>query len=295
MRRIRYLVGVVLATTCARAAPLALDPDTLIAEGTRMCLHYSYDQAEKFFAAARSAADPGSQTWLEATLGLAVALHHRVPLSAQRIHEQAAPLYEEVFAKGGPSLLAAQAALNRGRIAQQRDEKADTVDNATAQLWYQKVIDGWPHDPIAGEATIRMAVSLIESFEPDQVRKGIALAEERAAAFPDQMWAGSLWQLAGDSWWTVLGNRAEAIRCLLQAEKFGFADPSRAWVPVWRIASLAKDEGKSDIAIEHFRAIITKYPSSGKGWEAQQHLIDMGIKPPLIKPPLDLEDKGDAP
>jgi tetratricopeptide (TPR) repeat protein len=289
------LIAALGALTSAQAGEKTVDAPALIAAGVQHSLHYSFDLAEKEFAEARAATEPGSEPWLQASLGLAVALHHRVPLSAARINEQAVPLYEEVFAQGGRSLLAARAALNRGRAAQERDEQSDTVDTPTAQLWYRKVIDGWPEEPIAGEATLRLAVTYIESFEPEAVRQGIALAEARAQSRPNEIWASSLWLLAGDSWWTVMGNRPDAIRCLLRAEEAGLPDPSRAWIPVWRIACLAELENQNDVAIEHFKRIITKYPASGKGWEAQQRLRALGVEPPQIRPPLDLGEAEGAP
>jgi hypothetical protein len=264
------------------------DPKAEIASGVDLSLRYSFDVAEEHFARARAASEPGSEAWLEATLGLAVSLHHKVPLSARRTNEQAAPLYEEVFAKGGRSLLGARAALNRGRIAEERDEKDDPIDATTAAIWYGKVIDGWPDDPVAGEATLRAAACHIQTLDPAQVRRGIALAEARAAARPAELWAGSLWQLAGDTWWTVLFNRSESIRCLLKAQEAGLPDPSRAWITAWRIASLAEDDARPEIAIAQYRTVITKYPASGKGWEAQQRLIALGVTPPPMRPPLDL-------
>lgn len=265
-----------------------VDAKAEIAAGAEQCLRYSFDVAAADFTRARAIATPGSEEWLQATLGLAVALHHEVPLSAKRISEEAAPLYEEAFTKGGRSLVAARAAIGRGRVAEERDEKDDPVDIDTARLWYQKVVDGWPEDPIAGEATLRLAESYIQTLEPELARKGAELAEARATAHPAEAWAGSLWQQAGDAWWIVLQDRDQAIRCLMKAEEAGLPDPARGWITLWRIATLAEAGGKRDIAIEHFRNIVIKFPSSGKAWEAQEHLRAFGVEPPVMRPPLDL-------
>lgn len=284
---------VALAGCGSQAKPL--DAKAEIAAGTEQCLRYSFDLAADNFTRARALCAPGSEEYAQATLGLAVAIHHKVPLNAKRINEQAVPLYEEAFAKGGKSLVAARAALNRGRAAEERDEKDDPVDLDTARTWYQKAIDGWTDEAIAGEATLRLAESYIQTLKPDDVRKGVALAEARAASHPSQPWAGSLWQQAGDAWWIVLHDRDNAIRCLVKAEQAGLPDPARGWITIWRVATLAEDAGQKDLAIEHYRNIVIKFPSSGKAWEAQERLRALGVEPPTIRPPLDLGTMEDKP
>jgi len=282
------VAAIALALSGCGESSKPVDAKAEIAAGTEQCLRYSFDLAADHFVRARAAAAPGTEEWLQATLGLAVAIHHRVPLNAQRINEQAVPLYEEAFAKGGRSLTAARAALNRGRAAEQRDEKDDPIDAETARTWYKKVAEGWADDPIAGEATLRLVESYIQTLDAEQARTGIALGEARATSHPADPWTGSLWQQAGDAWWVVVHDRENAIRCLLKAEEAGLPDPARGWITIWRIATLAEEAGKREIAIDHFRRIVEKYPASGKGWEAQQRLRGLGVEPPPIRPPLDL-------
>ena len=286
---------IVLACAGCGDQAKTLDANAEIAAGTEQCLRYNFDLAAGNFTRARAASAPGSAEYAQATLGLAVAIHHKVPLNAKRINEQAVPLYEEAFAKGGTSLVAARAALSRGRAAEERDEKDDPVDLDTARTWYQKVIDGWAGEAIAGEATLRLAESYIQTLKPDDVRKGVTLAEARATSHPTQPWSGSLWQQAGDACWIILHDRDNAIRCLVKAEQAGLPDPARGWITIWRVATLAEDAGQKDLAIEHYRNIVIKFPSSGKAWEAQERLRALGVEPPTIRPPLDLGTMEDKP
>ena len=286
--------ALLICSGCGDQAP-QVDAKAELAAGVELSLRYSFDAAESRFAKARAASAPSSEGWLQATLGLAVALHHRVPLSAERIVGQAAPLYEEVVNKGGQSLLAARAAINRGRIAEQRDDSSDQIDAVTAIRWYQLVIDGWPDLPIAGEATLRLAACRIQCLDPAEVTAGIRLAETRAEAYPSELWAASLWHLAGEAWWVQLRNHKESLRCLLRAEAAGLPDRSNAWSTAWRIAALAELDGRRQVAIDHYLRVVTDFTSSGKSFEAQQRLIALGVAPPAIRPPLNLSDEGSAP
>ena len=269
----------VLLAGCGGAK--SVDPKAAIAEGAEFCIRYNFDLAVGSFASARAAAEPGSELWLQATLGLAVARHQQVPIELDRIAE-AARLYEEVAEKGGTSLLAARACLNRGRIAEQSDTNADVIDLAGARAWYQKVIDGWPEQPMAGEATLRLAVTWMQTLKPDDVRIGIRLCEERAAR-PGETWAGSLWKQAGDAWWLSLRDHTQAIRALAKCVETGHPDPARAWTTSWRIATLAEEIGDRPNALTYYRRIIERHPTSGRAWDAQNRMRALGAEPPPIK------------
>jgi TPR repeat protein len=281
-----------MASSCQDAGTLS--PQQELDRGVELSLRYSFDKAREHFARARAAADTGSDLWLQATLGEAVAVHHEVPLSVERIEQIAVPLYEAVVAQGGHSLLAARAALHLGRFYEQRDVKLDTVQVEKASRWYRMVIDGWTAEEIAGEATLRLAVCSSQGLDPEHVRQGVDLAIARASSYPKQIWAASLWQFAGDLSWVVLHDREAAIRLLLKAEAAGLPDRSSAWVTAWRIAVLAEEAGQREVAIEHYRQIITEFSASGKAFEAQLRLRQLGVDPPALQAPLDLVAEGDV-
>lgn len=257
------------------------DPAAAISAGADFCGSYNFDLAAEQFAAVRAVSEPGSDNWTKATFGLAVARQQEVPIDLDRV-AQAARLYEEVVEKGGKSPVAALACLHRGRIAEQKDTSADTVDLATARVWYQRVIDNWRDDPVAGEASLRLAVTWIQTLEPEQVRTGIKICEDRASR-PNEPWAGALWKQAGDAWWVNLGQRAEAVRCLGRSIEVGCPDPSRAASTVWRAAKLADDGGDKDAALRFYRRIIERHPNSGMAWDAQNRMRELGVEPPPIK------------
>lgn len=278
----RTLISLAVILTCTGCGDSqAKDPKAAIADGAECCVRYNFDLAAEAFAGARAASPAGSELWQQGTLGLAVSLHQQVPIEIGRIAD-AAKLYEEVAEQGGKSLLAARACLNRGRIAEQRDTNDDVVDLATARLWYQKVVDGWPDQPIAGEATLRLAVTWIQTLQPDAVRTGIRLCEERAAR-PGEVWAGALWKQAGDAWWMCLRDNSQAVQALVKCIEAGHPDPSRAWTTSWCIASLAEAAGDKSTALTYYRRIIERHPTSGRAWDAQNRMRALGAEPPPIK------------
>jgi tetratricopeptide (TPR) repeat protein len=278
----RLLMAAVVVLLCSGCGEgTSKDPKTAIAAGSELCSSYSFDRAATHFAAARAIAEPGSDLWQQASFGLAVARQQEVPLSLDRIAE-AARLFEEVAERGGKSPVAAQACLNRGRIAEQMDVSADVLDLEGARRWYQRVIDGWTDQPIAGEASLRLAVTWIQTLKAEDVRTGIRICEERAAR-PGEAWAGALWKQAGDAWWINLGDRTESIRCLSKAIDAGLPDPSRAFLTVWRAAVIAEELGERETALKFYRRVIERHSNSGMAWDAQQRMRALGVEPPPIR------------
>ncbi|MBN8526013.1 MAG: tetratricopeptide repeat protein [Planctomycetes bacterium] len=278
----RLILAAALASVfCGCGETTSKDPATAIAAGAGLCASYNFDRAAEHFAAARMLAPAGSEAWLQATFGLAVCRQQEVPIELPRVAEAAA-LFKEVVEKGGASPLAAQACLNLGRIAELRDTSADTPDLEEARRWYKQVVDTWPDAAIAGEASLRMGVTWIQSLERKDVEAGIAILEARAAR-PNEPWAGALWKQAGDAWWVNLGDRANAVRCLGRCIEAGHPDPSRAALTVWRAAKLADESGDRDAALGFYRRIIERHPNSGMAWDAQQRMRELGVEPPPIK------------
>lgn len=278
----RLLIAAACATVFSGCGETtSKDPSVAIAAGAVLCSSYNFDRAAIHFAAARAGSAPGSEPWLKATFGLAVARQQEVPIELSRVAEATA-LFTEIVDQGGTSPVAAQACLNLGRIAELQDTSADTVDLPTARRWYQKIIDTWPDSAIAGEATLRLGVTWIQTLERQDVMTGIALCEARAAR-PGETWAGALWKQAGDAWWINLGDRKNAIRSLSRCIEAGHPDPSRAYQTVWRAAKLAEEDGDRETALKFYRRIIERHPNSGMAWDAQQRMVALGAVPPPIK------------
>lgn len=274
-------IAALASVFCGCGETTSKDPEAAITAGAELCSSYNFDRAAEHFAAARSLAQPGSESWQKATFGLAVARQQEVPIEMSRIAE-ATVLFTEVVEKGGASVMAAQSCLNLGRIAELRDTSSDTPDLVEARRWYQKIVDTWPDAPVAGEATLRIGVTWIQSLERRDVETGIAILETRAAR-PGETWAGALWKQAGDAWWINLGDRKNAIRCLSACIEAGHPDPSRAFQTVWRAARLADESGDRETALKFYRRIIERHPNSGMAWDAQQRMRELGVEPPPIK------------
>jgi hypothetical protein len=279
MIRILFICAVAaLVSSCGTPPPV--DVAREISSGTAALGGFRFDLARGSFDRAASAAPANSQEWRQAVLGQAVCAQHVAPVTAGGI-TKAVALYDSLTA--GSDAEAALATLHLGRICEQIDFLGDTIDLAGAREQYRAVIARWPEAPIAGEATVRLMGTYVQTLDPVQVREGIALAEARLASHPHDPWTGTLWQLVSETWLRPLGEKTKAVAALREAIRFGLPEPSRAWEMEWRIAQLSEDLHDTTSAITAYREIVLHYPTSGKAWEAQQAIIRLGQEPPPLR------------
>lgn len=278
---IRFLftsVVSVLLFSCGTPPPVDVAHEITI--GTAALGGFRFDLARLSFDRAAAAAAPNSVEWRHAVLGQAVCAQHVAPVTEAGIAE-AVTLYGAIAAGNADD--AALATLHLGRICEQIDYLGDTIDLPKAREHYRTVVNRWPDADIAGEATLRLMGTFIQTLDPAQVREGITIGETHLAGHPKDPWAGAIWQTISETWQRPLGDETKAVAALRQAIAAGLPEPSRAWEMQWRLGHLSEKIGDKAAAIDAYREIVLHYPTSGKAWEAQQALIRLGQEPPPLR------------
>ena len=253
---------------------------------------FNFDGAYASFVQAQRISVPGSDAWQEATFGAATCTQQTLPPSEAKATE-ARTLYQSLLEKSPESKYAPRAMMNLGRLAELRDFFGDVVDLPGARRWYQQVVDRWPNDSIAGEATLRIAATYIQTYELEQVKLGVAVLESWLAKHPDDPLAGGMWNYLADTNFLPIENYPRAIECYRQADRFRFADRNRQGGVYWRAAVIAdRHLSDRDTAVYFYTKLITDVPNSGMGYAAQVALKRLGapapdiqLSPPKREPP----------
>jgi tetratricopeptide (TPR) repeat protein len=244
---------------------------------------FNFDGAYASFVHAQRISPPGSDAWQEATFGAATCAQQTLPPSEAKATEARA-LYQALLEKSPESKYAPRAMMNLGRLAELRDFFGDAIDRPGARRWYQQVVDRWPQDPIAGEATLRIAATYIQTYELEQVQLGVVVLESWLAKHPDDPLAGGMWSYLADTNFLPLQNYARAIECYRQADRFRYADRNRQGQVYWRAAIIAdRYLNDCDTAVYFYTKLITDVPNSGMGYAAQVALKRLGAPVPEIR------------
>ena len=261
----------------------AAELDKMLDDAVGEIGHFSFDRAYKLFKDVKEQAAVGSQQWQQGVYGTAVCLQQISPPTQANI-EKAQDFYELLIKKCPSSKFAPRAKLNLGRIAELSDYYQDKVDLKAARNWYQKVVDEWPDDIIAGEATLRVAATYIQTYQDDQVRKGIGILQTWLAGHSQDPLASAMWQYLGNTYFYPLEDYAKSLDCYRKAEAIGFTEKGREGPIYWRMAAMAdRFLNDRDKAVEYYTKIITLVPTSGKAYEAQLALQRLGAPVPKIK------------
>jgi len=238
------------------------------------------------FERLRSEAPADSPAWLEATLGLAVSLHHAQP-DVRSDKERAGELYDQVIAVCTDRSVLPQALLLRARLADQIDYSGDTPDPETARALYERIRRDFPESRQAGEATLYLGHAAAMSGEAEAATSAIGDLEQWIAAHPDGPLVSLQWEFIGCLNMYPLDDPAAAVEAFLKAEAAGLPPMTQMDAFFWRVANLAARAGDSKTAARYFRRIILEQPRSGYGYEAQLRLRELGETPPPLTDPFD--------
>ena len=155
---------------------------------------------------------------------------------------------------------------------------------AAARNYYGKVLEQWPDESIAGEATLRIAATWVQTFEIEQVKRGVSILQHWLAAHPNDPLASAMWQYLGQTFFYPLESYEESLACYLEADRLGLLEPGRAGIIYWRMATMAdRLLGKRDVAAAYYTKIVTDAPTSGKAYEAQLALRRLKVSVPDIQ------------
>ena len=280
------LTLLLFASGCAKQSESAADRDHLAASAWQEARCLNFHKSRRMFEQFRSQAQPHSQEWTEATLGLAVSLHHAQP-DVRGDKERAGELYDQVIATcTNPSVLP-QALLLRARLADQVDYAGDTPDATAARALYERIRRDFPDSRQAGEATLYLGHAAAMSGDTDAATAAIRDLEQWIAAHPNGPLVSLQWELVGRLNMYPLDNPATAVEAFGKAEAAGLPPMTQMDAFFWRVANLAAKADDPKTAARYFRRIILEEPRSGYGYEAQLRLRELGETPPALTDPFE--------
>lgn len=288
------LAALAVSTGVALAEPPAAPSAFDVARQSIADLDWA--NAIKLYEPLREQSTPGSAEWTEATFCLASAYHHVQPPAKNTI-QRADDLYKEVAEKSQDQHYVARALLARGRIRELKDFDADPVDLDGAYAFYEQVMTRFAGQPIASEAALRAAASLVMAFDGPEftkAKKGIALLEKWLADHPSDPLASLMWQYLGDTYYRTVADYKNMIRCYEMVDKLGWIDQGNQGAWYWRAAVVSERYLKDrDMAIKYYTKIVRETPNSGKAYEALIALKQLGA--PMPSAPLLEDDLTRAP
>jgi tetratricopeptide (TPR) repeat protein len=275
--------------TLARAEP-ASSPAIAdkIATATQEVALINLEKARVLYGEARAMAERGSLDWQKAMLGEATCIWHQLPIARENA-DQAARLFDELVKAAPRGPFAARALMNLGRILEIPDDRDDPVDLPGARAYYQKVADGWPNDAIAGEATLRIAGTYIQTFDKPAVEKGVVILRHWVETHPDDPLASIMWQYLAETYFFPLQDYRRSLEAYDKVDALGWTENGLQGRTYWRIAQMAERFLKDrDAAIRYYTKIIVESQSTGMAWESRLALKRLGA-------PLPPEPKGSRP
>ena len=283
--------GLCLLLSASMAPAQTAEVAKLLKEAATEVSYLSFDIALPIFGDAQRLATEGSEPWQAAVFGRAICLQQIAPVTPDRISQSVA-LYSSLIARFPQGKYTPQSMMALGRIEELVDFLGDQPNREKAREWYEKARAASPKDsPLTHEATLRIAATHVQSYEPAQCLQAMTILEDWLKQYPNNPLASAMWQYCGETWFWPIGDEKKAVSCYLKADALGLLEEGREGPTYWRMAVLAERNGLRETAVAYYTKVITKTPTSGKAFESQLALKRMGA--PV--PPIELFEKRRSP
>lgn len=250
--------------------------------------YLDYRRALPQFEKLRKAAEPPSDAWCEATLGLALCLQQRQP-DVKGEKDRAAELYDELIAASDGKSIQATALLLRGKLAQLIDYFGDKEDFDVAAGFYSRILRDWPESSCENEAAIYLAQTAIFRMEKKVAAEAVDILKKWIAAHPHNPHVATQWLLVSLACRMPLEDNAAAVEASLKAVDAGLPEEMSVDTLYWRIATMAESVGNKAVARDFYTRIIVEVQRSCYTYSAQQRIKEMGFDPPALIDPFDSE------
>ncbi len=243
--------------------------------------YLNYKKSASLFEKAAKQSEPGSDAWIEATLGLAACLQHRQP-DLQQDKERAAELYDRLIEIGAGKPVLPLALMLRARLADQLDYYGDQVDPKTALVCYDRIIAECPDSPLIHPAALFRAQVLINSMDKTKASGAIDWLRQWQAKYPANPLTSMQQMLIAKAYKYPLQQPEKAATAYVAAEEMGLPQGVVVDNYYWRVANLAQQAGDTKTAIRYYERIITEVKRTGFAYEAQLRLKALGVTPPPL-------------
>jgi hypothetical protein len=199
--------------------------------------------------------------WTLATYSLALAAWHQSPPSIAGLL-QARILLESVIEFDPQSLYAASAMLDIGRILEVSYFLGDPVDVPAAQEYYERVREEFAGTDMAPRATLYLAQSMVQSFDPIQIQAAIDMLESEMNELGDSPWLGTLAQYTAQLYAFYLDEPEEALVPYAIAMEAGFPRSADTDLSLWQLALLAEKAEDHEFAAQIYVRLLRDFPRS---------------------------------
>ncbi len=240
---------------------------------------FDFQSAYEILSVVQPELSTSSEQWVFATYALGLAAWHKTPPSPDAV-EEAKSLFQSVVEQSPESECAASALLDLGRIAEISDYLGEATDVAAAQVYYQKVREQFPGTDMSARATVLLAQTMAQSFEPTEVTTAIELLNAEMEAQPDSPWLGTMAQYEAQLHAFYKHDYAASLEPYETAMDAGFPRSSEADVSLWQMGLLAEEAGEDFIAARVFSRLVKNYPRSIYGTVARERIIQIAANHP---------------
>ncbi len=247
--------------------------------------YLDYRQACIIFERLYAETKPESADWREITLGLALCLHQRQP-DNKADKERAKQLYDKLIASSDGKSIQATALLLRGKLYQLNDYFGDKVNFKKAAEDYRRILRDWPESDCADEAALYLAQTSMYTMDKEATAKSIVQLKQWMDTHPNSKYIASYWLLIALADRMPLKDQSAAVDASLKAIDAGLPKEMEKDVLYWRIATMAQNIGKTQIAHDFYLRII-KLKRSSYTYSAQQKIIAMGFDAPKLLNPFE--------
>lgn len=274
---------ILLLTACGTTVPDEAEALQLLDEGEQYLALYSFDQAYEAFSQARTAFEPGSERWVEATYYAATAGWHRTP-GNEAFESEALALLRELVQTAPDSLYAQRAPAIIGRILELEDYPGDPVDLEAAAEVYKNALDALGDDePAIHHHVIALRYgSLFSRYigEDERILKGCRFLEDWLARYPDNFYASVMWEWLAMTYMVQLQDTRKAYEAWKEVARIGFTNESRMGVNLQRMGELAMELGEYEEAGIWFARGIREAPRSGVASVSRDLMLEIEEKHP---------------
>ncbi|WPJ96080.1 hypothetical protein SH580_21935 [Coraliomargarita algicola] len=271
---------IVLLTACQGDKELSQSElEALIEDGITSLQTYSFDLAYTALSQAHSQLNESNPDYTKITYCFALATWHKNPPSSEALLE-AEQLLQSVIEKSPNSQWAASALIDLGRIHEVADFNSDLPDVAAAQDYYKQVISQFPHTDHSAKATLHLAQTMIQDFDPASTEAAADLLKEAIQNHPDSHWLSTIAQFTAQVYAFYLNDKEEALNYYAIAWEHGFPRKSEADLALWQYALLAQECDQELLAAKLFTEIVQEHPRSLYGTLARERVINIAAKHP---------------
>jgi len=282
---VRRAIGLLLVSACVALAAGCGEGagegsgGARLEEGWRAYSTGDFDVAVSVFEGVAAAPEATAEDQYSALLGLATTHHLRTNPDFPRARES----YERLGELETPDALR-QSTLGLALVDLAEGTAGLEGRTNEGQARLMALLRDFPDDPIADEAVIHLAASLLEPM-PDKAapagfslppsgreERGANVLEQRLQTDPDNRLAPSMHIMLANHYKSI-GQMREAVDHLIIAEKKGIAGVKTRSVVLWQIARIAENELKDyDLAATYYERYAREFKRTTLFYRARESL-----------------------